>query len=412
MLPGTNISEGIQNGLPCRSLSIQMVDLKKQYLRIKPAIDAAIQTCFDNATFIKGPQVDQLEKELAQYLRVGELVSCANGTDALQLALMALDLQAGDEIIVPAFTYVATAEVIALLGFVPVMVDVDPRTFNCTVQHIKEAITPKTRVVVPVHLFGQCADMEAILELCELYGLYVIEDNAQAIGGSYTFPKSGVVKATGTVGHLGTTSFFPSKNLGCYGDGGAVYTNHTELAAKVRMIANHGQVQKYKHDVVGINSRLDTLQAAVLLEKLKHLDEYIAARQWAATWYDQALGNIAGMEIPYRASYSTHVFHQYTLKVPAEHRSGLKDFLQGNGIPSMVYYPIALSQQKAFHRVGRVVGSLKVTEELCQRVLSLPMHTELSEEELEYICKKVKDYFFMNTPEKPSRILQNSASNG
>jgi len=389
-------------------MPIQMVDLKKQYLKIKPAIDTAMQVCLDNTAFIKGPQLVEFEGELAEYLRVRQVVSCANGTDALQLAMMALELQPGDEVIVPAFTYVATAEVIALLGLVPVMVDVDPRTFNITAQHIEAAITPKTKAVVPVHLFGQCADMEAILALCKAKGLYVIEDNAQAIGADYTFDSTGEVVSAGALGDLGTTSFFPSKNLGCYGDGGAVYTNQAELAAKVRMIANHGQAQKYRHDVVGINSRLDTLQAAVLLEKLKHLDAYIAARQQAAAWYDEALGDIAGLETPYRADYSTHVFHQYTLKVPSEHRDALKAFLQENGVPSMVYYPIPLSQQKAYQKLGRVVGNLSATEDLCQRVLSLPMHTELSEDQLHYISGKIREYFVKNSPVGSSQVLRNN----
>lgn len=374
-----------------------MVDLRQQYLRIKSGIDAAIQHCIDTTAFIKGPQVAAFEKNLAEYLGVAQVVSCGNGTDALQLAMMALDLQPGDEVIVPAFTYVATAEVIALLGLVPVMVDVDPQTFNMTAAHIAPAITDRTKAVVPVHLFGQCTDMEAILDLCREKGLYVIEDNAQAIGAHYTFAGTGEVKATGALGHLGTTSFFPSKNLGCYGDGGAVYTDHAELGVKVRMIANHGQAQKYKHEVVGINSRLDTLQAAILLEKLKSLDEYCAARQWAAAWYDEALADLPGVEIPQRAANSTHVFHQYTLKVPAEDRDRLKAFLQEKGVPSMVYYPTPLPEQKAYQTLGRVVGSLAVTEDLCRRVLSLPMHTEMTEAELYYICDSVKSYFIKNS---------------
>ena len=389
-----------------------MVDLKTQYLRIKPAVDAAMQKCIDATAFIKGPQVANFEEALAAYLSAEEVVTCANGTDALQLSMMALGLRPGDEVIVPAFTYVATAEVIALLGLVPVMVDVDPQTFNLTAQNIEQAITPKTKAAVPVHLFGQCADMEPILDLCREKGLYVIEDNAQAIGAAYTLGSTGEVLSAGTLGHLGTTSFFPSKNLGCYGDGGAVYTDDTELAAKVRMIANHGQAQKYRHDVVGINSRLDTLQAAVLLEKLDHLNEYIAARQHVAAWYDETLADVSNLETPYRAAYSTHVFHQYTLKVPAEHRDSLKAFLQAQGVPSMVYYPIPLSQQKAYQKLGRVAGSLEVTEDLCRRVLSLPMHTELTEEELHYICNAVKAYFTENvspvSPKKLDKVLLNS----
>ncbi|MFC5413173.1 DegT/DnrJ/EryC1/StrS family aminotransferase [Larkinella bovis] len=371
---------------------IQMVDLKKQYLRNKVAIDEAIHHCIDQSTFIKGPQVTQFERALAAYLWAEEVIACANGTDALQLAMMALDLRPGDEVIVPAFTYVATAEVIALLGLIPVMVDVDPVTFTITAQEIEKALSRKTRAVVPVHLFGQCAEMEPILQLCRSHQIYVIEDNAQAIGAHYTF-SDGEVKSAGCLGDLGTTSFFPSKNLGCFGDGGAVYTNDTDLGERVRKIANHGQSQKYKHDLIGVNSRLDTLQAVILLEKLKLLDDYTAARQWAAAWYDQALADISKIEIPARASSSTHVYHQYTLKVPARDRDGLKAFLQQKQIPSMVYYPIPLAKQKAYQDLGRIVGDLAVTEELCQRVISLPMHTELSEMQLEYICQTVDDYF-------------------
>lgn len=392
--------------------AIQMVDLKKQYLRIKPAIDAAMQQCIDDAAFIKGPQVGRFEQTLADYLRVGQVVSCANGTDALQLSMMALDLRPNDEVIVPAFTYVAAAEVIALLGLVPVMVDVDPHTFNVTAQNMERAITARTRAVVPVHLFGQCADMKPILDLAKANDIYVIEDNAQAIGANYTFPGSGETKAAGALGHLGTTSFFPSKNLGCFGDGGAVYTDQPELAAKVRIIASHGQAQKYRHDVVGINSRLDTLQAAILLEKIKHLDQFIIARQRAAAFYDTALAELPGVEIPHRASNSTHVFHQYTLKVPAKHRDKLKAYLQEKGVPSMVYYPIPLSEQKAYQKLGWVAESLEVTEDLSRRVLSLPMHTELTEAELHYICNAVKSYFTkemrVDSSMKLDKILSNN----
>jgi UDP-2-acetamido-2-deoxy-ribo-hexuluronate aminotransferase len=377
--------------------TIQMVDLKNQYLRIKPAVDAAMQACLDSTAFIKGPQVGLFEKALATYLGVEQVVSCANGTDALQLAMMALGLQPGDEVVVPAFTYVATAEVIALLGLVPVLVDVDPRTFTVTAQGIGQALTEKTRAVVPVHLFGQCAAMEEIGQLCREKDLYLIEDNAQSTGAVYTYT-SGETRAAGSLGHLGTTSFFPSKNLGCFGDGGAVYTNHTALADRVRMIANHGQSQKYRHEVVGINSRLDTLQAAILLEKLKHLADYTARRQQAADWYDRALAGVEEIETPYRAPYSTHVFHQYTLKVPAGRREALKAYLQQHGIPSMVYYPIPLSEQNAYRGLGRVAGSLAVTEDLCGRVLSLPMHTELTEAQLAHITGRILEFFGHTNP--------------
>lgn len=371
---------------------IHMVDLKSQYLKSKVEIDTAIQECIDSTAFIKGPQVSRFEQQLATYLDIPHVISCANGTDALQLAMMALDLKPNDEVIVPAFTYIATAEVIALLGLKPVIIDVDPKTFNINAEQVAEAITPKTRVVVPVHLFGQCADMGGILHLCQPMGIAVIEDAAQAIGATYTF-KNGYEFAAGKMGDLGTTSFFPSKNLGCFGDGGAVFTNTHLLASKVRMIANHGQARKYEHDVVGINSRLDTLQAAILIEKLKNLSTYILNRQKFAGQYDNLLNGTEGLDIPFRAPDSTHVFHQYTIKVPAEKRDGLKEHLRQKGIPSMIYYPMSLSRQKAYQDIGRVVGDLAVTHALCQQVLSLPMHTELTESQIGYITETVNTYF-------------------
>jgi UDP-2-acetamido-2-deoxy-ribo-hexuluronate aminotransferase len=370
---------------------ISMVDLKGQYEHIKTEIDEAIQKCVSSALFINGPEVKEFEKNFQEYLGASYVITCANGTDALQLAFMSLDLQPGDEVIVPAFTYVATAEVIALLGLVPVMVDVDPDTFNITADAIEQAITNKTKAVVPVHLFGQCADMETIVELCKKHKLYIVEDNAQSIGATYAIGEDR--KAAGLLGHIGTTSFFPSKNLGCYGDGGAVLTNNRLFAEKVRQIANHGQAQKYKHDVVGINSRLDTIQASILLQKLKKLDAYIVARQKAAAFYDAELGLIPQVQIPERNPKSTHVFHQYTLKVPAERRDGLKEHLQGLGIPSMVYYPIPLAEQFAYKNMGRVAGDLSVTSQLCQQVISLPMHTELDDETLMYITNSIRQYF-------------------
>jgi dTDP-4-amino-4,6-dideoxygalactose transaminase len=373
---------------------ISMVDLKGQYEHIKTEVEEAIQRCVSSALFINGPEVKEFEKKFQEYLGASYVITCANGTDALQLAFMSLDLQPGDEVIVPAFTYIAAAEVIALLGLVPVMVDVDPETFSITADVIEQAITNKTKAVVPVHLFGQCADMETIVELCKKHKLYIIEDNAQSIGATYNIGEDR--KAAGLLGHIGTTSFFPSKNLGCYGDGGAVLTNNRLFAERVRQIANHGQVQKYKHDMVGINSRLDTIQAAILLQKLKNLDTYINARQRAAAFYDVELGEIAQVQIPKRNPKSTHVFHQYTLKVPAEKRDGLKEHLQGLGIPSMVYYPIPLSEQLAYKNMGRVVGDLSVTRQLCQQVVSLPMHTELDDETLKYITHSVKQYFENN----------------
>ncbi|WP_229312253.1 DegT/DnrJ/EryC1/StrS family aminotransferase [Larkinella punicea] len=372
--------------------TIQMVDLRNQYLKSKAAIDTAIQDCIDSTAFIKGPQVASFEKQLATNLNIPYVVSCANGTDALQLAMMALDLKPNDEVIVPAFTYVATAEVVALLGLKPVIIDVDPRTFTIDQHLVAEAITPKTRLVVPVHLFGQCADMEGILQLCNDQDIAVIEDAAQAIGATYTF-RDGRVKTAGALGDLGTTSFFPSKNLGCFGDGGAVFTNSEQLAEKVKMIANHGQSRKYSHDTIGVNSRLDSIQAAILIEKLKQLTTYTYNRQRVADLYDEALKNCDAIEIPYRASHSTHVFHQYTLKVPADRRDDLKAYLSQKKIPSMIYYPMPLNNQKAYQGIGRVVGNLKVTQDLCQRVISLPMHTELSDAQVAYIAESVIDYF-------------------
>lgn len=371
---------------------IQMVDLKTQYLRNKAAIDGAIQGCIDAAAFIKGPQVRLLEEQLAAYLSVDQVVSCANGTDALQLSMMALELSAGDEVIVPAFTYVATAEVIALLGLTPVIVDVDPQSFNLTAAQVEAAISPRTKAVVPVHLFGQCADMSAILRLCKPSGISVIEDAAQSIGARYTFP-NGQRGAAGTLGTIGTTSFFPSKNLGCFGDGGAVFTQDAALAKRVQMLANHGQARKYRHDVVGINSRLDTLQAAILLEKLTLLPDYTEARQWAASQYDQRLSGIDGLQIPYRSLSSTHVFHQYTILVADDRRDSLKTYLHQRGIPSMIYYPLPLTEQKAYQGLGRVVGDLPVTVALCQSVLSLPMHTELSVDQIDYISETICTFF-------------------
>ena len=371
---------------------IQMVDLKTQYLRNKAAIDGAIQGCIDAAAFIKGPQVRLLEEQLAAYLSVDQVVSCANGTDALQLSMMALELSAGDEVIVPAFTYVATAEVIALLGLTPVIVDVDPQSFNLTAAQVEAAISPRTKAVVPVHLFGQCAEMAAILRLCKPSGISVIEDAAQSIGARYTFP-NGQCGAAGTLGTIGTTSFFPSKNLGCFGDGGAVFTQDAALAKRVQMLANHGQARKYRHDVVGINSRLDTLQAAILLEKLTLLPDYTEARQWAASQYDQRLSGIDGLQIPYRSLSSTHVFHQYTITIADDRRDSLKTYLHQRGIPSMIYYPLPLTEQKAYQGLGRVVGDLPVTVALCQSVLSLPMHTELSIDQIDYISETICTFF-------------------
>jgi len=373
-------------------MNIQMVDLKGQYSKIKSQVDLAIQEVIDTTAFINGPQVKKFSDELGLYLGAEHVIPCANGTDALQIALMALDLQPGDEVIVPCFTYVATAEVITLLKLKPVMVEVDPETFNITAEIFQNAITPKTRAVVPVHLFGQCADMEPIMDVAKRHHIFVIEDTAQAIGADYTF-SDGSVKKAGTIGHIGTTSFFPSKNLGCYGDGGALYSNDAALGIKIRKIANHGQAKKYHHELVGVNSRLDTIQAAVLGVKLKHLDDYANARRTVATAYDTGFENISWLQTPVRQTNSTHVFHQYTLKVaPEVDRESLKNFLAEKGIPSMVYYPVALHLQQAFRTDEFDKGDFPISEELCERVLSLPIHTEMTQEEQNYIITTIRSF--------------------
>ena len=365
-----------------------MVDLKGQYLKIKTAVDKGIQDVLDQTAFINGPAVKEFQSDLEQYLQVKHVIPCANGTDALQIAMMALGLQPGDEVITASFTYVATAEVIGLLGLVPVLVDVDPDTYNIDVKAIEANITSKTKAIVPVHLFGQCSDMESILKLAEKHKLFVIEDVAQAIGADYSFSDGRRVKA-GTMGTVGCTSFFPSKNLGCYGDGGAMYTDNDELAAALRMVAHHGQSVQYKHDVIGVNSRLDTIQAAVLKVKLQFLDDYAVARNRAADFYDAAFANHPNLKIPVREKKSTHVFHQYTLQLKGADRQKLRDGLAEKGIASMIYYPIPLHFQKAFASERYPVGAFPITERLCESVFSLPMHTELDEETLRYIADAV-----------------------
>jgi len=371
---------------------IQMVDVKSQYLKIKEEIDRGIQEVLNTTAFINGPQVKKFQLEFESYLNVKHVIPCANGTDALQIAMMAVGLKPGDEVIVPAFTYVATAEVIALLGLIPVMVDVDADTFNINIEVIKAAITPKTKCIVPVHLYGQAADMEAIMKLAEEYKLWVIEDNAQAIGSDYTFSDGRKVK-TGTIGHIGCTSFYPSKNLGCYGDGGAIMTNDDALGALLHKIANHGQSVRYYHDVVGCNSRLDSLQAVVLSAKLPHLDEYCTARIKVADYYDSAFVSVDSLQTPFRATYTTHVFHQYTLKVKNGKRDELKKYLDAEKIPNMIYYPVPLYKQEAFKASSNGLEYLENTELLCKEVISLPIHTEMDEEQLAYICDKVKAFF-------------------
>lgn len=370
---------------------IHMVDLVGQYEKIKSEVDAAIANVLNTAAFINGPEVKAFQAELEQYLGAKHVIPCANGTDALQVAMMALGLKPGDEVITANFTYVATAEVIALLGLTPVLVDVHPDTFDIDVKAIERAITPKTRAIVPVHLFGQCADMEAIMALAKKHNLYVIEDVAQAIGADYTFA-DGSKKKAGTIGTVGCTSFFPSKNLGCYGDGGAMYTNDDELAKKIRIIANHGQSVQYIHDSIGVNSRLDSVQAAVLRVKLKRLDNYAAARNKAAAWYDKAFANHPKIKTPARARNSTHVFHQYTLQLNGVDRTKLREHLASKEIPAMIYYPIPLHMQKAYLDPRYKQGDFPVTEKLCASVISLPMHTELDEETLQYITDSVLEF--------------------
>lgn len=373
-------------------MNIQMVDVKSQYLKIKEEIDRGIQEVLDTTAFINGPKVKGFQQEFEKYLNVKHVIPCANGTDALQISMMALGLKPGDEVIVPAFTYVATAEVIALLGLIPVMVDVDTNTFNINVNSIRAAITPKTKVIVPVHLYGQSADMESIMKIAEEHQLWVIEDNAQAIGADYTFSDGRKVK-TGTIGHIGCTSFYPSKNLGCYGDGGAIMTNDEALGTLLHKIANHGQSVRYYHDVVGCNSRLDSIQAVVLSAKLPHLDEYCDARIKVADYYDTVFSEIKALETPYRATYTTHVFHQYTLKVKNGRRDELKQYLDEQKIPNMIYYPVPLYKQEAFEASSNGLEFLDNTEQLCKEVISLPIHTEMDEAQLQHICDKVMAFF-------------------
>jgi UDP-2-acetamido-2-deoxy-ribo-hexuluronate aminotransferase len=373
-------------------MQIQMVDLNGQYSKIKIEVDQAIISCISSSSFINGPAVKEFQLNLEQYLNVKHVIPCANGTDSLQIAMMALELKPGDEVICPAFTYVATAEVIGLLGLTPVMVDVDPTTFNVTAKEIEKAITSKTKAIVPVHLYGQSCDMEGIMQLAEKHNLFVIEDNAQAIGADYTFTDGSKAK-TGTIGHIGSTSFFPSKNLGCYGDGGALMTNDDDLALKMRMIANHGQEKKYYHKVLGCNSRLDTIQAAILQIKLNHLDQYSAARNKMAAFYDEAFSSIEEIEIPVRQYNSNHVFHQYTIKVKNGKRSDLQQYLLNLGIPSMIYYPLPLYKQEAFKQFVSDDFVLATTEQLCDEVLSLPIHTEMNLDEMNFVCNNIQSFF-------------------
>lgn len=368
---------------------IQMVDLKGQYSKIKDEVDQAVMDVIHSSAFINGPEVKEFKKELEAYLNVQQVVPCANGTDALQIAMMGLDLQPGDEVITATFTYVATAEVIALLQLTPVLVDVDEDTFCIDPQKIREAITPKTKAIVPVHLFGQAAPMEEIMEIAREHKLYVIEDTAQAIGAEYEF-SNGKRQKVGTIGNVGATSFFPSKNLGCFGDGGALFTNDPALGERIRMISNHGQGKKYYHDEIGVNSRLDSIQAAILRRKLPHLNSYNAARRKAADYYDRAFANVDALKTPVRSTQSSHVFHQYTLQLTDEiDRDELVTSLKSQGVPAMIYYPVALHMQKAYRDDRYNEGDFPVSEKLVYRVFSLPMHTELTEDQLEHITQTV-----------------------
>lgn len=371
---------------------IEMVDLRAQYDKLSREVDPAIKSVLESTAFIKGPDVKLFEEELARYMKVKHVISCANGTDALYLALMVLGLKPGDEVITTNFTFIATVEVVALLGLKVVLVEPDPGTFNISADAVKKAITPRTKAIVPVHLFGQCADMENIMKIARGHNLFVVEDAAQATGADYLFA-DGSSKKAGTIGTIGTTSFFPSKNLGCYGDGGALYTNDDTLAARLRSIANHGMKVRYHYDDIGVNSRLDTIQAAILRVKLRHLDEFNNNRRKLADRYDKAFAGIPDIETPARAKFSTHIFHQYTIKVKNGKRDKLKKHLEENGIPSMIYYPGPLHMQEAYRYLGYGENDFPVTSSLCSQVLSLPMHPDMEEKQAEHITGKVLEFF-------------------
>lgn len=368
-----------------------MVDTRSQYLKIKPEVDAAVLSVMESAMFIGGKVVNEFGENLARYHGSKHCIPCANGTDALQIAMMALGLQPGDEVITPSFTYIATVEVAALLNIKPIFIEVDAKTFCMDTEVIEKAITPKTKAIVPVHLYGHAADMEKIMAIAAKHNLFVIEDNAQAIGCDYTF-SDGSIKKTGSIGHIGCTSFYPSKNLGAFGDGGAMFTDDDTLAEKLRMIASHGQSKRYYHDVVGCNSRLDAMQAAILNIKLKHLDEYIAARRKAADFYDKAFAGNKSITVPFRDANNKHVFHQYTLILNGVDRDALNAYLAEQGVPSMIYYPVPAHRQKMFDAFGGSDYKLETTDWLTERVISLPIHTELDEEQQGFIVSKVLDY--------------------
>jgi UDP-2-acetamido-2-deoxy-ribo-hexuluronate aminotransferase len=371
---------------------IQMVDLNAQYEKIGPEIDNAIKSILLSTAFIKGPDVRLFEEELQKYMGVRNVISCANGTDALQLAMRILNLSPGDEVITTDFTFIATVEVVALLGLKLVIVDPEPGTYNISVDAVRKAITSRTRVIVPVHLFGQCADMESLMETANKHNIFVIEDAAQATGADYLF-KNGTTKKAGTIGHIGTTSFFPSKNLGCYGDGGALYTNDDDIARKLRSIANHGMKIRYHYDDIGINSRLDTIQAAILRVKLKYLSEFNKARIKVADEYDRAFSTIESICSPERVPYSSHIFHQYTIRVKNGKRDDLKKFLESRKIPSMVYYPGPIHMQAAYSFLGFNENDFPVTTSLCKEVLSLPMHPDMEQDQIDYIISNILEFF-------------------
>lgn len=372
--------------------AIQMVDLKSQYLKIKPEIDKALIDAVEGVAYINGPEVKQFANSLKDFNKVNSAVTCANGTDALQIAMMALDFKPGDEVIVPAFTYIATVEVIALLGLIPRFIDVKEDTFELDHTKLEALISDKTVGIIPVHLFGQCSNMEAILLIAKNHNIAVIEDTAQAMGSEYIY-KDGSTAFAGTIGDIGTTSFFPSKNLGCFGDGGALLTQNTELGERVHIIANHGQKKKYYHQTIGVNSRLDTIQAAILDVKLKYLNDYSSARQLVARKYDEFLGRLPGLIIPVRAAYSTHVFNQYTCRIEGGKRDELKAYLQERGIPTMVYYPVPVHLQEAYKVYGYQEGDFPIAERLCQEVISFPIHTEMKEEVQDYIIENIINFF-------------------
>lgn len=371
---------------------IRMVDLKGQYDRIQHEVDQAIAEVIQSTTFINGPAVQKFSKEFADYLQVKHVIPCANGTDALQVAMMALDLKPGDEVITSTFTFIATVETIALLRLKPVLVDVDPHTFNLDTSEVLKAITSKTRAIIPVHLFGQCAPMDGLIEIAHKHNLFIIEDACQASGSEY-ISANGRRKKAGTIGEIGCTSFFPSKNLGCFGDGGALFTNDDTLAENIRSIVNHGMKIRYYHDLIGVNSRLDSIQAAILSVKLKYLDQYNAARIEAAEYYYKHLSDIKELTLPFKSADTTHIFHQFTLKVPESKRNQLQSFLAERHIPAMIYYPVPIHLQKAYEEFRHENDHFPVSEQLSKEVISLPMHTELDNEQLDYICKAIREFF-------------------